>query len=282
MSLIPTSPHYHFICAYVEFLAKDTPSPRTIANHLSHIRTYLRKAGASTEQLDHHRVKWSMTAITRNKEYVPRIKIAFPIHDLHRMIIALPHTQQGNIVVVAILIMYYAALRQSEVVAPSVSGFDHNKHLTRGDVILHNDTVSITIRHSKNMQSVYQTKTLHLQPSPNPALCIVRALRQMYYTTPTITAHDPCIMFPISRKPVTIDYIRRNWNKHLQSHGLSTEALSLHSIRKAAATAAHDQGCPEIDIQRYGGWRSNAHRHYIATSQSSVNRAITSALNQSS
>lgn len=282
MDLIPTAPRHQFICAYVEFLAKDTPSPRTISNHLSHIRTYLRKAGASTEQLDHFRLKWAMTAITRNKEYVPRIKVAFPIHDLHRMIVALPQSHHGNIITVAVLIMYYAALRQSEVVAPSASGFDHRKHLTRSDVVLQPDSVSITIKHAKNMQSIYQTKTVLLQASSNPALCIVRALHQMYAFTPTVSPHEPCIMFNTSRKPVTVDYIRRHWNHHITNHGLSSEALSLHSIRKAAATAAHDQGCPEIDIQRYGGWRSNAHRQYISTSQFHVNQAITEALSKSS
>lgn len=280
MSITPTSPSHQSICAYVEFLAKDTPSPRTISNHLSHIRTYLRKAGASTTELDHHRIRWAMTAVTRNKEYIPRIKIAFPIQDLHRMVLALPQSHHGNILTVAILIMYYAALRQSEVLAPSVSGFDRNKHLTRGDVKLYQDAVSITIKHSKNMQSVYQTKTVLLQQSANPALCIVRALHHMYAITPTVSPHDPCLMFSQSRKPVTVDYVRRHWTQHIKDHGLSTEALSLHSIRKAAATAAHDQGCSEIDIQKYWGWRSNAHRHYISTAQQSVNQAITSALNQ--
>lgn len=47
MGLCPSAHHL-----LLEFLAKDTPSPCTIANHLSHIRTYLRKVGVSTIELD--------------------------------------------------------------------------------------------------------------------------------------------------------------------------------------------------------------------------------------
>lgn len=278
MHLYPTLPHYYDICAYIEFLAKDTPSPRTIANHLSHIRTYLCKAGADTFQLDHHRVKWAMVAVSRNKDYIPRVKLAFPVQDLHRMVAALPLDAQGNIIRTSVLLMFYAALRQSEVLAPSAATFDHRKHLTRGDVILTHNSVTVKIKHAKNMQSVYESKTLRLQQSSNPLLCIVAAIQDLIAFTPTIHHHDPCIMAPATRRPVTVDFVRRHWTQHLQSRGMSTDALSLHSVRKAAATAAHESGCNELDIQRYGGWRSNAHRQYIATSQQQVNTVITRAL----
>lgn len=278
MRLYPTNPHHYYICAYIEFIAKDTPSPRTIANHLSHIRTYLRKAGADTRELDHHRTKWAMVAVSRNKEYIPRVKLSFPVGDLHRMVAALPLDSHGNIIRTSVLLMFYAALRQSEVLAPSVSTFDYRKHLTRGDVLLTPDAATVTIKHAKNMQSVYETKTLRLQQSSNSLLCIVAALQDLLAFTPTHHPRDPCIMAPASRRPVTVDFVRRHWNRHLQSLGMSTQSLSLHSVRKAAAMAAHDSGCTELDIQRYGGWRSNAHRHYIATSQKQVNSVITRAL----
>lgn len=278
MCIPPTAIHHYDVCAYLEYLAKDTPSPRTISNHLSHLRTYFRKVGVPTNELDHQRVRWAMVATSRNKEYTPRIKLAFPVADLHRMIDTLPTSPHGNIIRTSILLMFYAALRQSEVLPPSAPAFNPKIHLTRGDVTIHQHSIVVLIKHAKNMQSIYDTKTVSLQASPNQRLCIVAAVQQMIQNTPTLAPADPFIMCPNSRRPATVDYIRRNWNAHLEQHGLSTSALSLHSIRKAAATAAHQQGCPEIDIQRYGGWRSNAHRQYITTSQAQVNAAIISAL----
>lgn len=279
MMISPTRPSNAEVCAYLEFLADTTPSPRTIGNHLSHIRTYCRRAGVDTSQLEHIRVSWAMTALKRNKDYIPRVKLAFPIQDLHRMVIALPQDPRGTLLRVAILIMFYAALRQSEVLAPTMSSFDRKKHLTRGDVQVCDQAVTIHIKHAKNMQSVYQNKTVRLLAADNPLLCVVAAIRRMYEQTPTLHHHEPCLMFPTSRRPVPVDFVRRNWKSHLEAHSIPTAALSLHSIRKSAATAAHDQGCGEIDIQQYGGWRSNSHRQYIHTSQSRVNRAITYALN---
>lgn len=278
MDIQPTNPSNYDVCAYIEFLASDTPSPRTISNHLSHIRTYMRKAAAHTTQVDHFRVGCAMTAVKRDKHYVPRIKKAFPVDDLHRMVTILPNTTQGNILRVSVLLMFYAALRQSEVLAPSMTSFDHRKHLTRGDIVFKDQQLLIHIKHAKNMQTVYETKTVSLNPAPNHRLCIVSALRDMIRATPTQAQSEPCIMFPGSRRPVPVDYVRRNWKLHLERNGMDTAPLSLHSIRKAAATAAYNQGCAELDIQRYGGWRSHAYRQYITTSDTSVNSAIIQAL----
>lgn len=280
MAITPTQPSFQTICAYIEFLKHTTPSPRTIANHLSHIRTYLRKAQAPTEQVDNFRVKCAMTAIKRDNSHTPRIKEAFPVDLLQQMVIALPPSTEGLLIKVSVLIMYYAALRQSEVLSYSSGSYDPYKNLSRRDVVIEDDTIIVHIQHAKNLQSIYQSKTVTLQSSANPRLCVVRAIRHMYHLIPTVHPSDPCIMFPTSRRPVTIEFVRRHWMQHLKQHDLDVSSLSLHSIRKAAATAAHQQGCPEIDIQRYGGWRSNAHRSYISTSQRNVNSAITYALSQ--
>lgn len=280
MALQPSDPSFQTICACIEYLKHTISSPRTIANHISHIRTYLRKAQAPTEQVDNFRVKCAMTAIKRDTSHVPRIKHAFPVHLLQQMIIALPATMDSLLVKVSVLIMYYAALRQSEVLSYSSRSYDPYRNLARKDVVIKDDVIIIQVQHAKNQQSIYETKTLTLKSSDNPSLCVVRAVRHMYNQIPTVHKNDPCIMFPTSRRPVTIEFVRRNWMQHLKLHQVDISSLSLHSIRKAAATAAHDQGCPEIEIQRYGGWRSNAHRSYIATSQRNVNFAITHALSQ--
>lgn len=274
----PARPAYHMICAYIEELTDGSPSPKTVANNVSHIRTYLRKVDVPTQPLDHNRVKWALDALKRDVSYQPRIKNPMPTQLLQDMVTALPHDELGNILKVSVLTMFYAALRQSEVLAPTIKGYDPRFHLSRADVTLHHDAVEILIKHAKNMQTVYQSKRLSLQASTNPHTCIVTAVKQMLSHTPTRHPSEPFIMFANSRKPVTIDHVRRAWNRHLIHNGIDVSHLSLHSLRKAAATAAHDEGCSELQIQNYGGWRSNAHRYYIKTSQHHVNAAITNSL----
>lgn len=280
MGVVPLSPSYNQICAYIEYVKHHTPSPRTVANHLSHIRTYMRKCQAPTVELDNYRVRWAMNGIQRDTSYIPRVKCAFPVDVLQNMVSALPDDPHGNIIKVAVLLMFFAALRQSEVLPHSVAAYDASKHLSRNDIYIQGNIAYVLIKHAKNQQSVYQNKSVALHSSPNQRVCVVQAIRDMLQYTPTHSPLEAFILFNNTRRPVTVEYIRKNWVKHLREHGVDNTALSLHSIRKAAATAAHDSGCPEIDIQRYGGWRSNAHRSYITTSQRAVNAAIIHAINQ--
>lgn len=224
-------------------------------------------------------MKWALYALSRDKTYVPRLKDAFPVGMLQQMVKALPLSVHGNIIRTAVLIMYHAALRQSEVLPHSARAYDPCQHLSRADLVLHDDRLTIFVKFAKNLQTVYQYKKLTLQPSPDREVCVVDAVRCMIASTPTFSPLDPAIMFQDSRRPVTVEYVRRNWTRHIAALGMATNKLSLHSIRKAAATAAHDQGCDELEIQRYGGWRSNAHRQYITTTQNNVNSAIVHALN---
>lgn len=281
MDMAPTDPRHQNLCAYIEFLAADTPSPRTVQNNISHIRTYLRKAEAPMDQAHHCRVKWALTALNRDNDFVPRTKSAFPIATLQNMLRLLPQTEVGNILKVAILMMYHAALHQSEVLPYSSTSFDHKKHLSRADVVLNHNSLDVKIKFAKNMQSVYQTKSVTLHRSPDTLLCVVAAVHEMLQRTPTTSARDTFIVFSNSRRPVTTEFVRRNWQRHLTSQGIDTTDLSLHSIRKAAATAAHMEGCDELQTQQYGGWKSNAHCAYIAAPQKSVNSAIIRALNKS-
>lgn len=221
-----------------------------------------------------------MNALNRDKHYIPRTKSAIPASLLQRMVSLLPESGNALLIKCAILLMYHAALRQSEVLAQSSRTYDPRYHLSRGDVFINNDTLSVHIKHAKNLQTIYQTKTVTLASSPNPLVCVVRAVRLMYAAIPTVSLSDPCIMFMDTRRAVPVEHVRKRWLQHLKAHGTETSSLSLHSLRKAAATEAHNQGCNELDIQRYGGWRSNSHRAYITTSQSIVNRAVVNAINQ--
>lgn len=280
MGVDAASPLYQDICAYIEYLVHSTPSPRTLSNHISHLRTYMRKSQLSTEQADHCRVKWALYALSRDHSYVPRIKSAFPTDVLQEMLRDLPHDAIGNILKVSILIMFYAALRQSEVLAYSSNSFNPRTHLTRSDIVVRDQSIVVCVKFAKNMQSVYESKSITLQAAPDQELCVVHAYRRMLRYTPTVNPQDPAIMFPASRRPVSVDYVRKNWQRHITERGVDTSTLSLHSIRKSAATAAHAQGCDELKIQKYGGWKSNAHRVYVTTNQSEVNSAIIRELNK--
>lgn len=132
-----------------------------------------------------------MDALKRDTSFVPRIKKPIPAPALQDLVESLPHTTTGNTVKVAILVIFYAALRQSEVAAPSANKFDPSRHLTRNDVVLDNDAATITIKHAKNMQSVYEQKTIRLQASLNENTCVVLAIQRMLGNVQTLITARP-------------------------------------------------------------------------------------------
>lgn len=155
MDIQASAPSHTDICAYIEYLTDSTPSPRTVSNHISHLRTYLRKCQLSTQETENCRVKWALYAISKDDTYVPRVKSAFPTDVLQTMVRSLPDSAMGNIIAVSILLMYYAALRQSEVLPYSAKSFNPRQHLTRGDIILR-DVLSPSImsgRHGKDIST---------------------------------------------------------------------------------------------------------------------------------
>lgn len=205
-----------------------------------------------------------MNAINRDKNYTPRIKNPIPASLLQRMVTLLPDTGNGLIIKAAVLLMYHAALRQSEVLAQSSRAYDHRYHLSRDDVQIIGDTLLVYIKHAKNLQTVYQTKTVTLAASPNPSVCVVRAFRLMYGEVPSRSKQDPCFMFSDTRRPVPIEHVRRKWTQHLQTHGISTSALSLHSLRKFAT---RDVANWTSSVMEAGGRTLTVHIYQLAKRQ---------------
>lgn len=273
----PVQPCFPLICAYIEELVADNLSPRTIQNHISHIRTYLRKSLVDTQQVDHVRVKWALDALKRDTSFVPQVKKPMPTPTLQYLVESIPDDVMGNTLKVAILVIFYAALRQSEVAAPSIVGFDPTRHLTRKDVVFRDDSVVVTVKHAKNMQTIYEQKSIKLQPSVNPRTCVVKAIHRMIMDVKTIAPGDPFLMHQ-DRRPITVSHLQKQWRQHMGRMGVDSTHFTLHSLRKAAATTAYQSGCPDLDIQKYGGWKSDSHKLYITASQDNVNRVITESL----
>lgn len=114
------------------------------------------------------------------------------------------------------------------------------------------------------------------------SFCPVRAMRTVLLETPTVLTSDPLFMFPHTRKPVPTTFLAQVLKDHLIKMGLPslTKSISLHSLRKAAATDAFAGGCPELTIKQYGTWSSSAYTPYINTNNASINTALVATLQQ--
>lgn len=77
-----------------------------------------------------------MNGVSRDTSYIPQVKSAFPAQLLQQMVSLLPEAPHRNIIKVPALLMFFAALRQSEVLPHSVAVYDASKNLSRNDFII--------------------------------------------------------------------------------------------------------------------------------------------------
>ena len=265
------------IRCWIEEIA-DRQCPSSVANNLSHIKMHFRLNNAPLDPLEDIRVKLAMDALKRSKIHKPRPTPHVPLTTIKAVLIELQGSPNHRMVAFAILIMYYTGARQSEVAPKTGNAFDKTRHTTREDVSIMDGNLRIHKKWAKNMQGNAQSRTLTLAPATNPILCPVTAYGEMIREAPTRNPLQPLLVYPKDGHTVTIPYIARTW-KNAQVAVGTTTPYTLHAIRRTAATVAFASGSSELEVQRFGGWASQAHRTYINTDDSNkVNRTLISAI----
>ena len=262
---------------WIEQLAIKDISPAMIKNKLSHARVFVRLAGGSLEGLNHIRVSRALEAVLRRRDYTSNQKDAIPAHTLRAALQAITPDINELMVRAAILLMFYGALRQSEVAPPGINRFDPLLHLTRADLRVGQD-ITVTIKAGKNLQWYNQRKTVTLYPTEDEITCPVRAVSRILSETPGLQPSAPLLVFADKHPPMPTSYLRSAWVRTMRIIGADPNMYSLHSLRKASATLAHSGGCSELEVQRHGGWSSGAYRTYIQTDSHRVTDILSQAL----
>lgn len=280
MNFDPYTLSYQDACAYIEYITSFTASANTVKNKISQVRVHLSLVDVTSDVWSHPRVIRAVDAVERDKQCVPRSKDPLPPSVFRDILDHLVSGAQGNIVRAALLVLYYGALRQSELFPRTVSQWDPTKHPMRKDLVFSEQACTIYVKFGKNMQKAGQHRLIELSAVQDHRLCPVQALRRMVTDIPSQSDNSPLFMFPISYKPVPASYVSKEYHAALALLQVpdAKRRFSLHSLRKAAATNAFSSGCSELSIKRYGGWSSSAYTSYIETSNRSVNQSLISAI----
>ena len=144
-----------------------------------------------SSQVDHPRVRMAMDAFFRDKSYVPRKKDALSMDEMAKGLAAIPHTPIGDATRAGVLVMFYGALRQSEVAPPTKGAFDPTRHPTRADIARVKSGIRMTVKWAKNMQRVGQSRTVILPHVPDQLTCPVTAIQANTMACPTVSGRDP-------------------------------------------------------------------------------------------
>lgn len=276
MRVDPYNASFQDICGYIEYLASHGDAPGTVVNKVSQIRVHYQLVGCSNNSIDHPRVARAIDGIKLNKEFVPNIK--HPINPRHfvSIISAIPNHALGNVIKGILLVLYYGALRQSELIPRTVKSWSARTQPRRADCLLSSDKCEIFIKTAKNMQLAGQSRTVVMYKAQNADICPVIIMQRIFADTPTFNEVDPLFMFPDSRDPVPSSKVLAVLHQVMYEVGLGNlvPVTTLHRVRKSAATNAFQQGCSELSIRKYGGWSSSAYQTYIQTSNNQVNSSL--------
>ena len=130
-----------------------------------------------------------------------------PVPQFRKLVLDLDPKESTLPFKLALLFMFYAGLRQSEVAPSTVHKFDPSRNLTRSDIILGPTAITFSQKWAKNLQHFNQSHQKVLEMSPDPRLCPVITYRQLLSISPTTHGDQPFLTFRSDGNTVTISFL---------------------------------------------------------------------------
>ena len=187
------------VCLYKQYLSRYFTSVTSIKNYLNGIRVLHLYAGLEFTVLQSFECKMLLRGISRLKQH--RVRRAAPITP--QILLDLYHLMDLNEPLilacwVAYVLAFFLMSRKANLVPSSIRSFDPCKHLTRGNLVVVDNGLLVTITWSKTNQfgeRILQVPLPRIRGSP---LCPVRAYEQLVRLVP---AESYCPAFTYACKP---------------------------------------------------------------------------------
>ena len=160
------NPHPSTVCMFVEFLARQFTSPKSIRNYIHGIKFLHKLVGQSSPALSSFPVQLSLRALAVTMPQLPHQRQPITVEMLQHLCTLSDH--QGGVFATAakcaILFAFFGFLRCSSLAPSGASSFDPHRHICRGDILLEEPGLLIFIKWSKTRQA---TSYFHMLPLPS-------------------------------------------------------------------------------------------------------------------
>ena len=166
------------------------------------------------------------------------------------------------------LTVFFGFLRKSNLLAPSIKGFDPNKHLSRTCIRVTEWGYILALPWTKTIQRRERILEIPLVAVPGHPLCPVRALQQLLSFTLDASPLSPVFLRRDKGKltPVLYGWFSDKLKSLLQVCLPDNEGYGTHSLRRGGATWALQCGVPTEVIRIMGDWHSDAYKAYLEVS----------------
>ena len=160
-------------------------------------------------------------------------------------------------------IAFTGLFRQSNLAPHTERGFGPTRHLTLGDITRIPGGVQVRVKWSKTIQRAQDATSIAQPRIPGREFCPVTALDRMVLGVPA-TSHSASLFVTREGRVMPLSLLKKDWKQALTDLGLSTQRLSLHSLRSGGATAAWGTGqVLKLDLMRHGTWATSAWKGYV-------------------
>ena len=164
---------------YAQYLSYTFKSHSLVVNYLSGVKTLHLLLDIDISGFSGFMVKITLRGLRRVISFVPKQALAIDPITLLYIYDTLDLSNSDDVTFWAIcLTSFFLLLRKSNVVADTLTDFDHNKLLHRSDLVWKSDSVEVTLCWSK-LISLDSTWFFSLPKIPGSALCPVTALHNM-------------------------------------------------------------------------------------------------------
>lgn len=259
------------VCVFFEKCLGSVKSPATIKNYTSLLTSAYRQMGIDTSVFEAFRVRNAISSIDKNIRHVPSPSLPVSPALLKRVIRVVSRLPNGPAISTALILMFHSFMRQSNFAASTSTLFDPTRQITRGDVSIKQDAVTIVLKWSKSHQMASMRSLVTIPAVPGSILCPRMAVLNLLRDVPFTHPQQPLICFQ-DGSHIPVYHIRKVWSTVLRVLEVPlASSYTLHGLRRGAAThVMNTDPSAREDIKRHGMWRSDAVDAYLPSTSSKV------------
>jgi hypothetical protein len=263
--LVPVPASVETVQLYIQFLSREFASVQSIKNYVNGVKLLHLYKAEVFPHIGSFNLNLMYRGLSRMKLHCVKQVLPITFNILLKMFAHIDCNCYIDVTVwCCFLLAFFMFARKSNMVPPSVFGFDNKKHLQRGDIKCNSFGLIVRIKWSKTIQFGERILSIPLTAIPGSVLCPVSAYINMCRMIPG-TPSSPAFLIPQNDKFITLTYstFTHHLKRLLNLAGINADSYSGHSFRRGGATAAFKAGVPGELIQLHGDWKSDAYLQYL-------------------
>ncbi len=253
------------VCAYIEHLATQFKSHKSVSNYISAIRLMHKFIHEPCPALDSFEGTLMLRATRITMRNIPFQRPPVTVHMLRELCkLCDGYKETGIVIRCALLFGFFGLLRSSNICPPSRIKFDTTRHLRRRDVHINSKGLVVRIKWTKTLQQAGQPRVVPIPRINDPLIDPVATFITMKNKFPC--APDAPLFSFVNGIILTQNRFKAVFQELVNKAGLGALGLTPHSLRRGGCSACYEKGATELDIQRQGVWSGTCFKNYVMRS----------------